>query len=292
MKKYYDKNNKQLIFINRKANPDFWDQRWGVNEKITKIKNIKRSFVSKITGKYITKRDGRILEGGCGKGHYVASLTNSGYQCIGLDFANQTVAALNKYIPELDIRHGDVRKLPFVDNYFIGYWSIGVIEHFWEGYEPIIKEASRVVSRNGYLFLIFPYMSFLRRLKARLGLYDEYSEELAPKDFYQFALNPKAVISNIISHDFKLIKTKHRTGILGAQKELSWSTSHDFKLKKTKHRPGILGAQKELSWSQGIWQFLYKYRSKNIIIRIIREGLELVLSPIAGHSILLIFKKQ
>ena len=266
MKKYYDKINKRLIFVDSQASPDFWDQRWGVDEKIKKIKNNKRSFVSEITGKYIAEGDGRILEGGCGKGHYVASLTNSGYKCIGVDFAQKTVAALNKYIPELDIRHGDVRKLSFSDNYFIGYWSIGVIEHFWEGYEAIIKEANRVISQNGYLFIIFPYMSCLRRLKALLGLYSIYLKEQAPEDFYQFALNPRMVKKNIADHGFKLIKVKHRTG--------------------------LLGAQGELSWGQGILQYLYKYRGKNIIMRVIRKGLELILSPLAGHSILLIFQKR
>ena len=150
--RYFDPVKKQLIYIESKAGPSFWDSHWKLDKNIRKILRIKNTYVSNITRQFLKPRDGIILEGGCGKGHNVASLFNNGYRVIGIDYAEKSVMILNQYLPELDIRLADVRDLPFEDNYFIGYWSIGVIEHFWEGYESIALEMSRVIKYNGYLF--------------------------------------------------------------------------------------------------------------------------------------------
>ena len=72
----------------------------------------------------------------------------------------------------------DVRNLNFDDGFFDGYWSLGVIEHFYEGYERIIKEVNRVIKRNGFVFLTFPSLSFLRKFKSKWGLYVDYHESI------------------------------------------------------------------------------------------------------------------
>lgn len=87
----------------------------------------------------------------------------------------------------------DVRKLDFLYNYFAGYWSIGVIEHLSSGYDDIAKEMSRVIKPGGYLFLSFPYMSYLRRLKSKSRMYIEFLNQ-THHNFYQFALNAIPVI--------------------------------------------------------------------------------------------------
>ncbi|MFX0076379.1 MAG: class I SAM-dependent methyltransferase, partial [Candidatus Hermodarchaeota archaeon] len=103
--KFYDSTKKQLIYIEKKASPSFWDEHWNIDGNIKdELLKIKHSLVSQVTRKYMKPKDGIILEGGCGRGEHVASLTNSGYRAIGLDYAKKTVDKLNKYVPELDIR--------------------------------------------------------------------------------------------------------------------------------------------------------------------------------------------
>ena len=205
-----------------------------------------------------------ILEGGCGSGINVVTLVNKGYKCIGIDYAKDTVGILNRYMPELDIRFGDVRKLPFLDHAFIGYWSWGVIEHFWEGYAAIASEIFRVLKENGYLFLVVPYMSPLRKLKARLCIYDLWLNQF-PTDFYQFVFDPGSVIKYFKKVGFQLVKALPFDCIKGVKYELPivepW-------LKK-----------------------LYAYNGTNLFLKGIRIGLDTIISPIGGHSILLIFKK-
>ena len=263
--RYFDPVRNLLIYIESKADPSFWDSHWKLDKNITKILGVKNTFVSRITKQYLKPKDGIILDGGCGKGTIVASLKHNRYRVIGIDYAKKTVNILNQYLPELDIRLGDVRDLPFEDNYFIGYWSIGVIEHFWEGYESIAFEMSRVLQDNGYLFLTFPYMSPLRRMKARLGLYDLWQETMPTNDFYQFALNSKLVIEDFQKLGFKLVMT------------LPFD--------------GIKGTKDEIAIIKPLLQKLYDYKGKKKLINVIRKNISLITSPKASHCILLIFKK-
>jgi len=263
--KYFDPLNNKLIFIEKKADPVFWDHHWKINNIRNDILGIKNTFVSRITKKFLKPSDGYILEGGCGTGVNVASLFNNGYKVIGVDYAENTVRTLNKYIPELDIRIGDVRKLQFGSDYFVGYWSLGVIEHFWEGYEQIAEEMFRVILKNGFLFLMFPYMSPLRRLKGRMNIYDRWHNGLTT-DFYQFSLNSKIVINDFTKMGFRLLK----------------AIPFD----------GIKGTKDEVDFLRTVLQKLYNYNSSSLILRGFRKAISTILSTFAGHCMLLIFHKS
>ena len=106
--------------------------------------------------------------------------------------------------PGLDIREGDVRALPFAAEFFDGYWSIGVIEHFWEGYDAILAEASRVLRPGGFLFLTAPWFSPYRRSKAGRQGYARRDFASEPPDFYQFALGREEVSAALDRHGFDL----------------------------------------------------------------------------------------
>ena len=265
--RYFDERNNRLIYIERQATPDFWDDCWQADISIREeIIGVKNTYVTRITKKYLKPTDGIILEGGCGRAQHIAALTNNGYQCIGLDSAQQTVRALQNAIPELDVRLGDVRHLDFEDAYFAGYWSLGVIEHFWDGYEHIELEMARVIRPGGYLFLAFPYMSPLRKLKARFGLYPKWEMEQSLSTFYQFALDHKSVIQDFAKYGFELVQARPLDGLKGTKDEVA-----------------VL---------KDLLQKLYDYRGASILIRGFRLILSTALSLVAGHNILLIFKRS
>ena len=265
--KYFDRTKKQLIYISHKSTPNFWDAHWSIDESIReRILRTKKTFISQITRKYLNPSDGIILEGGCGTGQYVASLVNNGYRTIGLDYAYKTVSVLNQYVPELEIILGDIRSLPFRDNFFSGYWSLGVIEHFWEGYEAIASEMSRVVKNNGYLFITFPYMSPFRRIKGALGLYKLQQDLVITDDFHQFALNTKLVVADFTHRGFKLIN----------------AIPHD----------GATGVKDEVYLMKPFLQKLLDYKGHNKFIKAFETIFSRLFSPVCGHCILLVFRKS
>lgn len=131
---FYDIRNNRLIFTREVANSTFWDDHWNFTDLRKVAFSVSRySLVVKLTTKFLNFSNEPILEGGCGTGQYVFALKKAGFECIGVDYAKNTVKKINELIPEIDVQYGDVRKLNFDDNFFAGYWSPGVIEHFLEG---------------------------------------------------------------------------------------------------------------------------------------------------------------
>jgi len=265
--KYFDYKKNRLVFDEQKATPDFWDNLWKDNDLKKYIESHRNDwFVSRTTKKFITpNQDNKILEGGCGKGQYVYSLDTAGYSAYGIDFASKTVAEVNRLFPSLKVSFGNIEKLEFPDKFFSGYWSLGVIEHFYDGYDKIAQEIKRVLRPGGYLFLTFPCLSRLRKLKARLKKYPAFNDNnFNIENFYQFALDPELVQKDFEKLGFELIKKQPLDGIKGLKDEVSFLKHPLQKM----------------------------YDSKLFPIKIICFSISKLISPFCNHSILLIFKKN
>jgi len=262
LNKFYDKNNKRLVLFLEKATPLFWDKHWAGNDLASRVRKGDR-LVSRFTAKFLKPGD-RILEGGCGIGQNVFKLQQMGYDVYGVDFAEETVKKTKELFPELKIEVQDVRHLSFEANFFDGYWSLGVIEHFQDGYEEIIKEAQRVIKKGGYFFLTFPQMSFLRKRKAEKGDYQLFdSRNMNMANFYEFILDPNRLIADCRKHGFELKLRSPFDALKGIKDEVN----------------GL--------------KFLGNiYRSKTITARGIKFLLSFFFSRLVGHAILLVFRKS
>jgi len=266
---FYDNTENRLIFIEKKATPERWDNHWlldDTNARKAIDKGKGDNFVTRITLKFLVPDAGGILEGGCGNGKHVSALAKKGFRVIGIDSAPSTVSVLNKNAPELDIRLGDLRNLPLKDTSMAGYWSLGVIEHYYHGYTDIAKEMVRVLKPGGYLFLTFPYMSPIRRLKAILGLYPIYHGHDEPEDFFQYALDHNKVLNQFSMMGFSICLFQPQAG--------------------------LKGLKDEVRFLRVPLQKLYDYRGENIFIRGFRYFLDQVFSPLTGHSCLNVLKKR
>ncbi len=265
--KLFDKKKQRIIHTGRNPGADFWNEVWKEKLKSTdNIRGIKETVVTNITRKYLSPGDGLILEGGCGTGENVMSLKKAGFQVIGLDFAEDTVKWLHDNVPELNINRGDVRSLPYKNDHFAGYWSLGVIEHFQEGYSKIVSEMHRTIKKGGYLFLSFPYMSPLRKLKATLGRYEECQSNDAVSEFYEYFLNSEMVIASLQKTGFEMVKKYPLNAIKGIKDEITIA------------RP--------------LLQKLHDYTGGNLIVKIVKRVISIILSPVAGHSLLLVMRKK
>lgn len=205
----------------------------------------------------------RILEGGCGTGQNVVGLAKNGFDVWGVDMAAETIGQIKKSFPELKVQVQDVRQLDFSDNFFDGYWSLGVIEHFEHGFGDVLREAGRVLRPGGFLFLTFPWLSPLRRFKVRLGQYPIFTNDSA-ENFYEFILDEQKVREELEKYGFDFVK----------------------------HCPfdAVKGLKDEINFLQDPFQKIYDGRS--ILAQGARFLLTVLLSFWAGHSILLIGRKR
>lgn len=259
----YDKKNNRIVYNHKKATPEYWDCHWDGKTYESLIKNGKNDkFILSILNKYLPDKKGKILEGGCGTSRIVYCMYYHGYDAIGIDYAEKTVQKVNTSVPELNVRVGDVRNLEFPDDYFTAYWSLGVIEHFFEGYEEIANEMKRVLKKEGYLFLKFPYISPLRKLKAKLGIYKSFNGQ--NDSFYQFALDHHEVIEFFENKGFILIEKSPKGGFKGFKDEIK-----------------VL---------KPFLQRINDYNGKIIFINGLKFIFDKLLTPFSGHTIFIVFK--
>jgi SAM-dependent methyltransferase len=263
MKKYNSKT-RQLEFYSKKADAKYWDSQWQADDFAGRVACRDHPLTRQVLDKYAPNKQAKILEAGCGDGHIVYFIDHRGYKDVyGIDYAEETVKKINRHFPNLKVSCQDVRDTNFADNFFDFYFSFGVIEHFPEGYDPIIQEAKRVTRPGGYLAITFPWMSPLRRLKAKLGL---YSTDKQPDwgDFYQFALNDKQVADDLARYGLELKEKIPYSPDKGLKDEISF--------------PPLA--------------YLIKNPRKNKLIAKAKNGLFRLTRPYASHMIMLIFQNK
>lgn len=202
---FHSPRHGRLVYLDAKATPEYWDARWHAEGSAGRSRQ--DETFARITARHLPPGS-RVLEGGCGRANKVKALADAGFAAVGVDYAAESVERARQVYPGLDIRVGDVRALPFPDGDFDGCWSIGVIEHFWAGYDDILGEARRVLKPGSVLFLTAPWLSPYRRLRVRRGGYPVGDFPIEPADFYQFALSRGEVTAALVRNGFELMSWK------------------------------------------------------------------------------------
>lgn len=241
MTKHYDKINNRLVFTKQSATPGYWDKLWlegNFKKRFLEISQIK--YYADITRQFLPANSSiRILEGGCGIGAIAHSLAQAGYNTYGVDYATNTINKTKELFPGLKLSVGDVANLNFPTNYFNGYWSLGVIEHNYTGYQPIIAEMQRVIKPGGILFITFPQMSVIRQLKAKLNKYPTWQENKENiNQFYQFALDYKKVTKDLSKLGFQQLKQNSVDASKGIKEEILPLKPFIKKISSS-HNPGL-----------------------------------------------------
>ena len=93
---------------------------------------------------------GQILEGGCGPGHWLASLQSVARRAHGLDASAGMLHQAQKRRRGLDLVHGYARHLPYGNNSFDLVFCVNAIHHFAEP-QTFVEEAYRILRWGGVL---------------------------------------------------------------------------------------------------------------------------------------------
>ena len=263
--KYFDRTSRRLVYIRRGADSAYWEDHWGGKDDARITSTTANRFFVTTTARHLPLGS-RVLDGGCGMADKVFALHAGGFAAFGVDFAVDTLVRARRIAPSLKLIAADVTALPFRDGSLDGCWSIGVIEHSFEGFQPIAAEIRRVLRPGGILFLTFPVFSPVRRLKASLGLYGEWSVSgnSGPKDFYQFALSPDPVAETFFNLGFTLLARVPRGGMRGLKEEM----------------PRAHGLARLIT------------RAGGPLRRTLRDGIDRMVSRSVGHTMLLVLRRD
>lgn len=213
----------RLVYYRSAADSGFWDSHWQnyFSERIyRKAGRGHLEYLKPVI--HHLPRTGRILEAGCGMGQYVLALKARGFDAEGVDFGEETIAAVKRMRPDLPVRVGDVTRLDVPDGYYCGYISLGVMEHRREGPEPFLCEAFRILEPGGVALISVPYFHPLRRLKARMGLYPGGDRHL---EFYQYAFQEQEFADLLMAAGFEIVDRTTYGSAKGIRDEIPWTRS-------------------------------------------------------------------
>lgn len=166
MPKDFDNYQKKWIDSYRKKEPPHW-------AKSLKPSKLAFDFVELLRKNNI--KEGKILEVGCGNGKDSFFIAQQGFKVIGIDISPEAINLCKKnkkhlikkkIISESQVNflEGNIKKLPFEKDSFIGGYSLGVLHS--TNLEKSLKELARVTKNEGIIMLhIFEKTLFLSSKK-------------------------------------------------------------------------------------------------------------------------------
>jgi 2-polyprenyl-3-methyl-5-hydroxy-6-metoxy-1,4-benzoquinol methylase len=161
----------------------------------------------------------RVLDVGCGEGHFTAALAAAGAQVIGLDVAAEPLRRARERHPELELRLLDeAGPWPLADASFDVVWAGEVIEHVADT-AAWLSELRRVLRSGGSLLLSTPANGRLSLLAAALSP-SAFARRFDPRgDHLRFY--SRATLTRLIEEfGFQDVSVRGAGGLPGARRLL------------------------------------------------------------------------
>ncbi len=148
------------------VDPQHWDEYWRASQALSNrvysvIASLYRRLFIRPRLQHLIRhtfaRGSRLLHAGCGGGEVDQGL-HERMRISAMDISPEAVALYARNNPAAAlIKHGDILAIPFADDTFDGYYSLGVIEHFTDAeITKLFAEAFRVLKPTGKLLLFWP----------------------------------------------------------------------------------------------------------------------------------------
>jgi SAM-dependent methyltransferase len=186
------------------ADVDYWTQLWEAAQSVSYARELRGHLPHQLRGTFArwVERGARVLEAGCGLGHFTVAATALGFAAQGLDWSEPTIKRLRQQFPSIPWRVGDVRDLPFGAGSFDAVYSPGVCEHFEEGPVEVLGETHRVLRPGGIAIISTPcFNSWLERRASAFGTKPESSESA----FFEYAFTPEGLAGALRHIGFDIV---------------------------------------------------------------------------------------
>jgi SAM-dependent methyltransferase len=155
------------FYYDNKPHSEMWDKMWSSRTIEQELETCTiESPPRNLFLNYLSKVD-KIIDAGCGFGKWVVFLHRLGYNIWGIDNNELAISKLKNFDDTLQVDLGDIFAIPYPDNYFDAYISMGVIEHFEEGPNKVLNEAFRLIRPRGLIFVSVPTVNIIRKLIRR-----------------------------------------------------------------------------------------------------------------------------
>jgi SAM-dependent methyltransferase len=197
----------RLKYYSRAADVTYWTALWKQARDVSYVREERGHLPHQLRatfGRWV-RPSARVLEAGCGLGHFTVAATARGYHAEGLDWSAETIETLKVRFPSIAWRVGDVRRLDVADGTYDAVYSPGVCEHFEEGPTAVLAETHRVLRTGGIAVVSTPcFNAWLQRHAARLPA----DAEVGEARFYQYAFTPDGLATLLVQLGFEVLQVR------------------------------------------------------------------------------------
>jgi 2-polyprenyl-3-methyl-5-hydroxy-6-metoxy-1,4-benzoquinol methylase len=161
----------------------------------------------------------RVLDVGCGEGHFASALLSAGAEVVGIDVAAEPLRRGHERHPELDLRQMPTEGAwPLQDASFDAVWAGEVIEHVADT-AGWLSELRRVLRSDGILLLSTPDHGCLQMLRWALDrrAFEAHFDPRADHLRFYRSRTLTALLEDFGFHD---VAVRRAAGPRGARREL------------------------------------------------------------------------
>ena len=200
-----------------------WDAAWEHKRGEESCEQLKKHETWGLISTHLHPPPGRMLEAGCGLSQWVNLFKREGYDAYGIDYSAEAIDNSLKVWPGLNLTRGDIRDMPYEDDFFDGIVSLGAIEHDKDGPEAMLAEMRRVLRKGGIMFCSVPCYNLLRRfglhvIKRKLVCSPTVRKLFGREpgvQFFQYVFTPSEYTAIIEKAGFKMIRLVPMTPPVG-----------------------------------------------------------------------------
>jgi SAM-dependent methyltransferase len=197
---------RRMKYYSRAADAEYWTDLWNGlagRQRYDRERRGHLPYQLRQTFARWVERGARVLEAGCGLGHFTVAAHALGYRAEGLDWSDETIRRCRRLFPGIPWHVGDVRKLEFADGAFDAVYSPGVCEHFEEGPTGILGETHRVLRTGGVAVISTPcFNPWLQARSARFAAREHAGE------FYQYAFTQEGMVRLLERIGFEVVQLR------------------------------------------------------------------------------------
>ena len=209
---------------------EFWSRQWDGRHESPPSEDVPHREEYRIMQPFLQKlpKGARILDAGCGMGEWTVFLTDLGFDVIGLDVSERTLGRLKDLLPKYNFNVGDIRKTEYADGTFDACFSWGVFEHFERGLSDCIREAARILSPGGFLFVSVPFQNWRHILRdsgplaAWDELFDSQTGYATDVRFYQWRLTKAELHRELAIADLVVHRVTETSKEHGVHRWMQW----------------------------------------------------------------------
>lgn len=150
----------------------------------------------------IIKKNGTILDLGCGPGQHAKCFFKKGFKVTGIDLSSEMIKIAKKEVPKVQFEVMDILNLKFNHEIkFDGIWASASLIHIHkEEVKKVLEELKKLLKKTGVL-----YISVKEGFESKMLIDQRYGG--VPK-FYQY-YSQDEIYKILIKSGFKIIEKRH-----------------------------------------------------------------------------------